>query len=123
VIELKLNQKLPSDPPLPTHRIITSVYLSAVDYGLLGRLAGSRLAKQRYAFSWQGAHFGIDVFQGSLRGLVLAEAEAATEDLLASLPALPVRHVEVTADPIFCGGALATEEPARILERARELLA
>ena len=123
VIELKLNQKLEHDPPLPTHRIITSVYLSPADYSLLDRLEGARLSKRRYAFSWKGTRFGIDVFQASLRGLVLAEAEALSEASLDSVPTLPVRHVEVTAEPLFCGGALATGESARILERARELLA
>jgi len=123
VIELKLNQKLANEPPLPTHRIITSVYLSPADYDFLDRLSGARLAKRRYAFSWQGTCFGIDVFQASLRGLVLAEAEALSEESLDSVPALPVRHVEVTADPLFCGGALAAGEPARILERAHALLA
>ena len=123
VIELKLNQKLQNDPPLPTHRITTSVYLGPADYSLLSRLAGGRLAKRRYAFWSEGTRFGIDVFQESLQGLVLAETEVASEDILDSVPALPVPHIEVTAEPLFCGGTLATEDPVRILERARELLA
>lgn len=123
VLELKLNQKLPHDPPRPSHRIITSVYLDAVDHALLGRLGGSLLVKRRYAYPWRGTRFGVDTFQGPLLGLVLAEAEVETEAALAALPALPVRHVEVTADPLFGGGSLAVEPADRVLDRARELLA
>jgi CYTH domain-containing protein len=123
VVELKLNQKLPLEPETASHRIITSVYLGAADYELLGRLPGDRLVKRRYAFPWRGTAFGIDVFQGALAGLVLAEAEAPSEDSLAAIPALPVRHVEVTEEPIFAGGPLAAGAPATSLARAAELLA
>ena len=123
LVELKLNQKLPHDPPLPSHRVITSVYLDAVDHALISRLGGSPLVKRRYAYAWRGARFGVDCFQGPLLGLVLAEAEVQTEAALAALPALPVRHVEVTSDPLFSGGSLAVEPADRVLDRARELLA
>jgi CYTH domain-containing protein len=122
-VELKLNQKLPHDPPLASHRVITSVYLTPADFALLSRLDGARLVKRRYAFLWKGAHFGVDVFQESLAGLVLAEAEAAGSAVtLDSLPKLPGHHLEVTDDPRFCGGNLAAVKPEKSLAFARELL-
>lgn len=122
IVELKLNQKLPHDPPLPTHRIITSVYLTASDHCLLSRLGGARLAKRRYSFLWQGVRFGVDLFQESLSGLILAEAEVESQSLLESLPVLPVHHLEVTGDPRFSGGVLAAEDPRKSLACAEELL-
>lgn len=122
VVELKLNQKLPHEPQLATHRIITSVYLTEADYGLLSRLGGARLAKRRYRFAWRDVRFAVDLFQEALDGLVLAEAEIESDALLESLPALPGRQIEVTADPRFRGAALATEPAARTLALASELL-
>jgi CYTH domain-containing protein len=123
VVELKLNQKLAHESNAPSHRIITSVYLRPEDFRLLASLPGRRLVKRRYTFAWRAVGFGIDVFQESLLGLVLAEAEAESDAALAAVPALPGRSVEVTADPLFAGGALAVEAPARVLARAAELLA
>jgi CYTH domain-containing protein len=120
IVELKLNQKLPHDPPLPSHRVITSVYLTPDDFALLSQLGGARLVKRRYAFPWQGVRFGVDVFQEPLAGLVLAEAESS--DRLDALPALPGDPLEVTEDPRFSGGSLAAEKPEKTLALARELL-
>ena len=120
VVELKLGQKLPHDPPLATHRIITSVYLTPDDFAFLSRIGGARLVKRRYAFPWQGVRFGVDVFQESLAGLVLAEAESS--DRLDSLPALPGDPLEVTDDLRFSGSRLAAEKPERSLALARQLL-
>jgi CYTH domain-containing protein len=123
VVELKLNQKLEHEPRISSHRIITSFYLGPADYRHLAQLRGARLAKRRYVWPWQGVRFGVDVFEGGLAGLVLASAEVESEAILASLPALPIAHVEVTAEPLFAGGTLAVEEPTKILRRATELLA
>ncbi|NNL67680.1 MAG: hypothetical protein HKP30_15625, partial [Myxococcales bacterium] len=43
VIERKLNQKLPHDPPRSGLRIVTSVYLDAIDFELLAQLPADTL--------------------------------------------------------------------------------
>ena len=122
VVERKLNQKLPDPEGAPERRVITSLYLEAADYALLAGLPGQRLAKRRHRHACDGHTFGIDVFEGPLAGLVLAEVEAASDAELAALPVPPFAHCEVTAERLFTGGALAREDPARVLAEARRLL-
>lgn len=58
-----------------------------------------------------------------LSALVLAEVELETDAELAALPLPAFARCEVTALPLFTGGALAREDPARVLAEARRLLA
>lgn len=122
LVERKLNQKLPHPDGGAGDRIITSVYLDATEYGLLAALPGRRIAKRRYALAFAERSFGIDVFEGPLAGLVLAEVELESDAELAALPLPPFARCEVTALPLFTGGALAREDPARVLAEARRLL-
>jgi CYTH domain-containing protein len=50
----------------------------------------------------------VDEFQGELDGLILAEAEFKTPELLAAFPIPDFAVREVTDDPRFTGGYLAT---------------
>lgn len=122
ILELKLSQKQAS-PSGPAHCVITSLYLSPTEYELLSRLPGRRLCKRRHRHVDAGIRFGIDVFRGALAGLVLAEAEAASDEELWSYPLPAFAQVEVTELLEFTGGALASAEPASVLRRAHELLA
>jgi CYTH domain-containing protein len=78
------------------------MYLKQDEFWVLAQLSAKRLSKVRYRVT----SFGIDVFEGTLEGLVLAEAEfdsAAAADALA-LPSFIFR--EVSADNRFTGGQL-----------------
>ena len=123
VLERKLNQKLPDPEGHAARRIITSVYLDAAEYALLEPLPGRRLVKRRHFLPVAGHVFSVDVFEGPLAGLVLASVELESDAELASLPAPSFAHCEVTALPLFTGGVLAQEDPARVLAEARRLLA
>ncbi|HEX3744542.1 MAG TPA: hypothetical protein VHW09_11450 [Bryobacteraceae bacterium] len=98
----KLTQKLPSPGRGARQGLITNMYLSEDEFRVLAQLPARKLVKTRYSLP----PFGIDVFEGRLRGLVLAKAEfdsaAAARALV--LPAFLLR--EVTADIRFTGGQL-----------------
>ncbi|MGL4541220.1 MAG: hypothetical protein ACRCUI_01765 [Polymorphobacter sp.] len=82
---------------------ITNLYLSAGEYRLLNQLAGHRIAKWRY----RTGDLLVDVFEGALAGLVIAEFEAESREAVMALspPAWTMR--EVTDDPAFSGAELA----------------
>ena len=122
IVERKLNQKLPDPEGHAGRRVITSLYLDAAEHALLSALPCRRLEKRRYAHAFAGRAFGVDVFEGPLAGLVLAEVELESDAELAALPLPPFARCEVTALPLFTGGALAREDPARVLAEARRLL-
>ncbi len=86
-------------------RPIVTAYLDDAEYALFASLPAHPLEKRRHKVSDDG--FGIDVFGGRLRGLLLAEIERADD---ASLDAVsPPRWVnsEVTDDSRYQGGHLA----------------
>lgn len=112
----KLTQKIPAPDSGAQQGWITSLYLKEEEFRLLLQLPSAKLDKIRYSVP----PFGIDVFEGPLQGLILAEAEfdsASSADAL-KLPAFIQR--EVTADPRFAGGELvrtSSEGLRQLLDR------
>jgi CYTH domain-containing protein len=101
--EYKLTQKIPFDERGAVQGLITNTYLSQIEYELLAQLPGDVLRKTRHSVP----PLGVDTFGPPLDGLVLAEAEFATDDELSAFA--PPDHMvsEVTADERFTGGRLA----------------
>jgi CYTH domain-containing protein len=98
----KLTQKVPERGNGAQQGFITTIHLTEKEFCVLARLPAKKLNKIRYSVP----PFGIDVFQGNLEGLLLAEAEfdsdVAAESL--TLPSFVVH--EVSADERFTGGRL-----------------
>jgi adenylate cyclase len=72
---------------------------------LLGLANGGHIAKKRYDVEYQGTLWEIDVYEGDLAGLVVAEVELESEDEEPALPDWLGR--EVTGDQRFSNQALA----------------
>ena len=107
----KLTQKVPARAAGAQQGLITNIYLVEGEFRLLAQLPGKMLSKVRYSVP----PFGVDVYEGALAGLRLAEAEfnsAAEADALV-VPGF-VLH-EVTDDARFTGGQLvcASRETVR----------
>jgi CYTH domain-containing protein len=102
---LKLTRK--ADVDLHT-RLITSIYLPEEEFAILAAsLQGVRIKKLRHRLRpLPDAAISVDEFQGDLRGLILAEAEFETPDLLATFPMPDFAVREVTDDPRFIGSYL-----------------
>jgi len=100
----KLTQKLPDKAAGARQGLITTMYLTKDEFGVLAQLPAKVLTKARHS----APPFGIDVFDGVLSGLVLAEAEfdSAAEASALVLPSF-ILH-EVSGDPTFTGGHLVT---------------
>jgi len=99
----KLTQKLP-DPANPQHHSVTTIYLTEPEFAVLSQLPALTLAKTRLSVP----PFGVDVFEGPLHGLLLAEAEFPDPFSAAALALPPFLFREVTADLRFTGGRLAS---------------
>jgi CYTH domain-containing protein len=100
----KLTQKLADKGDGARQGLITSIYLTKVEFSIFAKLPARVLTKTRHSVP----PFGIDVFDGVLSGLVLAEAEfsSAAEAAALVLPSF-IGH-EVSDDPRFTGGHLVT---------------
>jgi len=98
----KLTQKLPVRGSGAQQGFITSMYLTQDEFDVFAQLPARKLIKTRFSVP----PFGIDVFDGPLEGLILAEAEF---DSAAAAEALTVPFFvagEVSADDRFTGGQL-----------------
>jgi len=100
----KLTQKLGGKADGARQGLITSMYLTNVEFSVLAKLPAKVLTKIRHSVP----PFGIDVFDGVLSGLVLAEAEFNSAAEVAALVLPPFIGHEVTDDPRFTGGHLVT---------------
>jgi CYTH domain-containing protein len=98
---------------------IVNIYLTAKEHAALAALPGRPLAKRRHTVAHQGRAFGVDVFEGALAGLILCEAEGATPEAIRAIVFPPWASREVTADPFFTGGNLASVTAAELAVRLR----
>jgi len=103
--QYKLTQKIPVAHPGPVQGLITNIYLSKAEHDqLVAALPGQRLTKTRYSIP----PLGIDVFDPPLHGLVTGEAEFGTDAEILAFRLPSCIHAEITCDPRFTGGRLAT---------------
>jgi CYTH domain-containing protein len=83
---------------------ITTIYLTSGEFGIFAQLPANHLTKIRYSVP----PFGIDVFEGPLSGLILAEAEFDSEIDAGALALPSFLDREVTAEVRYTGGYLAS---------------
>jgi CYTH domain-containing protein len=74
---------------------------------LLTQAVGIVIEKRRYRVPHKGFTWEVDVYEGALEGLVVAEVEMKKETDLPALPAWLGR--EITGDRRYSNQALATE--------------
>lgn len=102
LITFKLTQKLPVRGNGAQQGFITSMYLTPGEFHVLAQLPARKLTKTRFSVP----PFSIDVFDGLLQGLVLAEAEFDSETAAEALVVPNSAAGEVTSDDRFTGGQL-----------------
>ena len=120
--QLRLREAVPLDggPPMlrlgrkadvtPSVRLLTSIYLSPEEFRLLSALPGRILRKTRHALGRiGGADVFVDVFEGPLDGLVMAEAEFPDVAAMERYPMPDFAWREVTDDIRYTGGRLAAD--------------
>jgi CYTH domain-containing protein len=118
---LKLGQKQAPLPPDFGRMTTTNLYLSAAEYTVLANLDALELHKRRYPFARDDRTFSIDVFDGTLSGLALAETSFdKTEEMDQPLDLPSWLGREVTKDGRFTGAALASLNPDQAAELLRE---
>lgn len=98
----KLTQKIPGERGGPG--LITTMYVSEEEHARLSAIPARVLGKTRLSMP----PYGVDVFSSPRLGLVLAEAEFETDEEMRLLSPPPWSIAEVTLDPRFTGGSIAT---------------
>lgn len=100
----KLTQKLPERTEVIGHcGYITTMYLDEAEYRALSFLSGRVLSKQRLSFP----PMGVDVFDGPLAGLIIAEAEFLDDETMTAFEPPAWCGHEITDHPSLTGANLA----------------
>jgi CYTH domain-containing protein len=102
----RLTRKVDLDP---TTRLMTSIYLPEKEFRQFARvLPGTEIRKLRHRLApIDGVAPLIDEFQGTLKGLLVAEVEFASRDLLVQYVPPSYFGAEITSDERYRGGSLA----------------
>ena len=103
-MRLRLTKKYETDRP--EARPIVTTYLTEDEHALLATLPGRLLRKRRYHLPHDGRHWSLDLFEGALAGLELAEVEVPDETALMALVPPPWTLKEVTHDVRYQCGSL-----------------
>ena len=112
----KLSQKIPARDSGGQQGLIVTMYLTEAEFSVFEQLPAHTLTKTRHSVP----PFGVDVFDGQLEGLILAEAEfdtAAAADAL-KIPSYIFR--EVSDDKRFTGGNLVRTSREEIISALME---
>jgi CYTH domain-containing protein len=100
----KLTQKLPVPADVPGRcGEITTIYVDEHERAVVATLPALVLEKTRLSIP----PMGVDVFEGVLTGLVIAEAEFGDDDAMAAFVPPSWCGVEITGRPDLGGGELA----------------
>lgn len=117
--DLKLGQKVRLDNDDPRVVLHTTMYLDPSEFVALSRLPAATLTKRRtFVGLPRGGRMAVDVFEGPLAGLILAEIELGDEALEPPTGLGP----EVTGDDRFTGGRLATMDRPTLRAALADLL-
>ena len=104
-VTLKLTKKYAHGEPLA--RPIVTTYLDAAEYDVLLALPATDLAKRRYTLPPEQGGFSIDLFEGRLAGLELAEIERPDDASLGTVQSPAWALCDVSLDSRFNGAMLA----------------
>ena len=116
ILAFKLGQKYQPEDLQVHQAIMTNMYLNEGEYSKLRTLGGAEIYKRRYTYESEKLFYSLDVFEGSLQGLILAEIEQLPGEKLIGLPVPGFAAQEVTGDPRFNGGYLAVLDAEQLLE-------
>lgn len=87
---------------------LTTIYLSKDEFDLFNRMDGYSLKKTLYRYPYFGINFLIEFFIFPVSDLILAEAEASTDNELSNLKLPEFISSEVTPDKKYEGYSIAS---------------
>jgi CYTH domain-containing protein len=108
----KLAKKYPSNNAFV--RPMTNLYLSADEFEAITPMPHRFIKKTRHHILVGAHRWALDVFDGALAGLVMAEIECESLEALMSLVPPIWTKREVTQEPFFSGGNLCRIEAAAL---------
>lgn len=99
---------------------IVNIYLMTGQHAVLAMLPAQQVDTRRYHVMHNDQRVALDIFKGALAGLLTAEVEALDAAALYTITAPGWVDAEITDDPVFHGGHLATVNSEMLCERLKQ---
>jgi CYTH domain-containing protein len=117
----ELTKKEPVVEGDASHQLEQTITLTKAEFLALSRVPGKELRKVRYHYEHEGRMAEIDVFQGALFGLALADFEFRTLEEKKAFRMPSFCLAEVTQEEFLAGGMLCGKKYSDIEEKLREI--
>jgi CYTH domain-containing protein len=104
-----------------SHQFETTIPLTEEEFNDLSQLSCKRVKKTRYFYEADGVQYEVDMFDGDLEGLVMADIEFGSVDAKNKFQMPTWCLVEVTQEKFIAGGVLAGKHYSDIEERLNSL--
>ncbi len=104
--KFEITKKQPVKESDASHQIETTIPLGEEEFDELSQIPGRRVCKIRYLYNEKGKTYEIDVFQGDLKGLVLADIEFSSLEEKMAYSAPEWMLADVTQEKFIAGGML-----------------
>lgn len=102
----EITKKQPITEGDASHQVENTISLTADEFTELASIQGKRIHKIRYYYQEEGYEYEIDVFQDTLKGLVLADIEFTSSAEKATFVAPSWLLADVTQEKFIAGGML-----------------
>jgi len=116
VLHRKAGHKVRFDESDPTSLLHTSLYLNSDELDVLGKLDADEVTKTRYRWILEGLPAAVDVYDGALAGLVIAELGFNGHDELRRFTPRSPLGLEITRLAELTGPNLASLDPGRLAQ-------
>lgn len=102
-------------------RPMTNIYLSVDEFSAIANLPNHLIEKTRHHLLVENKKWAVDVFDGALAELILAEIETQSLTELEAISPPQWARCEVTRDPFFNGGNLSRTSAADLKGKLSEV--
>lgn len=105
--KMELTKKEPIKEGDSSHQLEQTIILTQAEYNALEKIPAKVVDKTRYYYSFKKNQIEIDIFEGDLKGLILADVEFSSHEEKNNFFAPDFFLFEVTQAEIVAGGYLA----------------
>ncbi len=118
--KMEMTKKMPVKPNDSSEQSEQTIVLSREEFDALSKLAGKKLAKDRYYFLFEGKTAEIDVFKEALSGLVIVDFEFSNQKEKNAFQMPEFCLADVTQEKAFAGGMLCGKKYSGIEQKLKQ---
>jgi len=117
--KFEITKKEPVNDGDASHQKEQTIILTEAEFRALNKLEGKRVRKIRYYYNYNGKTAEFDIFQDSLKGLVVVDFEFATVEEKEDFEIPDFCLVDITQEEFIAGGMICSKSYKNIEKELR----